>query len=415
MALREADDVNGSVLVVTSNFPRWKGDSVTPFVLHLVQGLQAVGWRVGVLAPHAEGAASHEIIDGVRVDRFRYMWPASGETVCYGGGALVNLRQNRRDLAKLPALIAAEWLATARRVRKDYDLINSHWILPQGFVAGFMPRRIPNVVTAHGGDVFGLQGRALAAAKRVALQRADAVTCNSSVTEAAVHEIAPAISTTRIPMGIDVSRTADPDQVRALRERFRRSDGPLLVFVGRLVDEKGIADFLTALAHLATRRPDATGLVVGEGQDRADAEKMAVDLGIAERVHFVGWVESAEVPSYIAAGDVFVAPSRRGPDGWIEAQGLSVIEAAALGVPVVAAACGGVVDTIEDGVSGLLVPERAPAAIAEAVERYLDDDDLRRRVAVNGPRVARERFSLEATAAAFSSLFREVLNRRATA
>src|SRR6185437_6645666 len=84
---------NGSVLVVTSNFPRWKGDSVTPFVLHLVQGLQAVGWRVGVLAPHAEGAAIHEIIDGVRVDRFRYMWPASQETVCYGGGALVNLRQ----------------------------------------------------------------------------------------------------------------------------------------------------------------------------------------------------------------------------------------------------------------------------------------------------------------------------------
>jgi glycosyltransferase involved in cell wall biosynthesis len=399
------------VLVVTSNFPRWKGDSVTPFVLHLAQGLQAVGWRVGVLAPHAEGAASHEIIDGVRVDRFRYMWPASAETVCYGGGALVNLRQNRRDLAKLPPLIAAEWMATTRHA-KSYDLINSHWILPQGLVAGFVPRRIPNVVTAHGGDVFGLQGRALAAAKRVALQRADAVTCNSSVTEAAVHGIAPAISTNRIPMGIDVSRSADPDRVHALRARFRRGVGPLLVFVGRLVDEKGIEDFLAALAQLAARRPDATGLVVGEGQDRADAEKLAVDLGIAERVHFVGWADAAEVPSYIAAGDVFVAPSRRGPDGWIEAQGLSVIEAAALGVPVVAAACGGVVDTIEDGVSGLLVPERAPAAIAEAVERYLDDDDLRGRVAVNGPRVARERFSLEATAAAFSALFREVLDRR---
>jgi glycosyltransferase involved in cell wall biosynthesis len=341
------------------------------------------------------------------------MWPASGETVCYGGGALVNLRQNRRDLAKLPALIAAEWLATTRHA-KNYDLINSHWILPQGLVAGFVPRRIPNVVTAHGGDVFGLQGRALAAAKRVALQRADAVTCNSSVTEAAVLGIAPSISTNRIPMGIDVSRSADPDQVRALRARFRRGDGPLLVFVGRLIDEKGIEDFLTALAQLTARRPDATGLVVGEGQDRADAEKQAVDLGIAERVHFVGWADSAEVPSYIAAGDVFVAPSRRGPDGWIEAQGLSVIEAAALGVPVVAAACGGVVDTIEDGVSGLLVPERAPAAIAEAVERYLDDDDLRGRVAVNGPRVARERFSHEATVAAFSALFREVLNRRGT-
>jgi phosphatidylinositol alpha-1,6-mannosyltransferase len=413
VAHREKEhDVTGSVLVVTSNFPRWQGDSVTPFVLHLVQGLQSVGWRVGVLAPHAEGAASHEIIDGVRVDRFRYMWPSSQETVCYGGGALVNLRQNRRNVAKLPALIAAEWLATARHARRDYDLINSHWILPQGLVAGFMPRRIPNVITAHGGDVFGLQGRALAGAKRVALRRADTVTCNSSVTENAVRRIAPGISTKRIPMGIDVSRVPNPDLVSALRARYRRADGPLLVFVGRLVEEKGFADFLAALARVAILRPDATGLVVGDGQDRANAEQLAVDLGIGERVHFTGWVESAEVPSYIAAGDVFLAPSRRGPDGWIEAQGLSVVEAMALGVPVVASACGGIVDTVEHGVSGALVPERAPEAIAAAVERYLTDEGLRNRVAVNGRRVARDRFSLEATAAAFDSLFREVLTRR---
>jgi glycosyltransferase involved in cell wall biosynthesis len=213
-------------------------------------------------------------------------------------------------------------------------------------------------------------------------------------------------------MGIDVTRVPDPDLVSALRERFRRTNGPLLVFVGRLVEEKGYADFLAALARVATHRPDATGLVVGDGQDRAHAERLAIDLGIAERVRFTGWVESAEVPSYIAAGDVFLAPSRRGPDGWIEAQGLSIVEAMALGTPVVAAACGGIVDTIDDGVSGLLVPERAPEAIAAAVERYLTDDDLRRRAVANGHRVATDRFSIEATATAFDALFREVLTRR---
>jgi glycosyltransferase involved in cell wall biosynthesis len=214
-------------------------------------------------------------------------------------------------------------------------------------------------------------------------------------------------------MGINVTRVPDPDLVSALRERFRRTDGPLLVFVGRLVEEKGYADFLAALARVATHRPDATGLVVGDGQDREHAERLAIDLGIAERVRFTGWVESAEVPSYIAAGDVFVAPSRRGPDGWIEAQGLSIVEAMALGTPVVAAACGGIVDTIEDGVSGLLVPERAPEAVAAAVERYLTDADLRSRAVVNGHRVATDRFSIEATATAFDALFREVLARRA--
>ena len=330
-----------------------------------------------MLAPHAAGAAVDERIEGVRVSRFRYLWPASQETVCYGGGALVNLRQNRSNIAKLPALIAAEWLATARHVRKDYDLINSHWILPQGLVAGFMPRRIPNVVTAHGGDVFGLQGGVLAKAKRVALRRADAVTCNSSVTESAVHEIAPGVSTRRIPMGVDVTRVPDPAVVAELRSRHRRNDGPLLVFVGRLVDEKGFADFLAAIAELAPRRKDVTGLVVGDGQDRAVAERLARELGIADRVHFAGWVDPADVPSHVAAADVFLAPSRRGSDGWVEAQGLSIIEAMALGVPVVASASGGIVDTIDDGESGLLVPERSPDAIALAVERYLDDAALR--------------------------------------
>ena len=81
------------VLCVTSNFPRWEGDSTTPFVLHLAEDLQALGWEVDVLAPHAPSAARHEVLDGVSVDRFRYLWPENRETVCYQGGALINLKQ----------------------------------------------------------------------------------------------------------------------------------------------------------------------------------------------------------------------------------------------------------------------------------------------------------------------------------
>jgi glycosyltransferase involved in cell wall biosynthesis len=212
-------------------------------------------------------------------------------------------------------------------------------------------------------------------------------------------------------MGVDVTRSPDPDLRASLRLRFRAGDGPLLVFAGRLVEEKGYADFLRALACVSSRRPDVSGLVVGDGQDRGAAERLARDLGVADRVHFAGWVESTEMPSYMAAGDVFVAPSRRAPDGWIEAQGLSVIEAMAVGVPVVASACGGIVDTIDDGISGLLVPERAPEALADAIERLVVDGDLRDRIVIEGRRVARDRFSLEATAGAFAALFRDVLDR----
>lgn len=75
------------ILCVTSNFPRWAGDSTTPFVLHLAQDLQEYGWTVDVLAPHAPGAAKKEELGGVSVKRFRYFWPEASENICYQGGA----------------------------------------------------------------------------------------------------------------------------------------------------------------------------------------------------------------------------------------------------------------------------------------------------------------------------------------
>lgn len=87
----------GRILVVTSNFPRWQGDSTTPFVLHLAQDLQNLGWHVDVLAPHSPGSARREVIEGVTAERFRYLWPTRLQTVCYQGGALINLRLSPRS------------------------------------------------------------------------------------------------------------------------------------------------------------------------------------------------------------------------------------------------------------------------------------------------------------------------------
>src|SRR5215211_5643100 len=157
----------GRVLCVTSNLPRWAGDSTTPFVLHLAADLAALGWEVEALAPHAEGAATSEVLEGVPVHRFRYLWTDAAQTVCYSGGALVNLRRSPANRFKLPALVAAEWAALTRRGGSGrYDLVHAHWVLPQGLVATVPRRRVPVVVTAHGGDVFGLRGRVLARAKR---------------------------------------------------------------------------------------------------------------------------------------------------------------------------------------------------------------------------------------------------------
>ncbi len=410
-----APAVRGSVLIVTSNFPRWEGDTTTPFVLHLAQDLLAIGWQVGVLAPHAPGCRRREILGGIEVERFRYFWPSILQTLCYQGGALVNLRKRPSKALQVPAFVLAEWLALRQRLASgQYDLLNSHWILPQGFTGALAAGSlgVPHVATIHGGDVFALRGRVLNAFKRFALQRADAVTVNSGATAAAVAEIAPDLAGVhRIPMG--VSNTA-PGPKANLRRTYRRGTAPCLIFVGRVVEEKGVADLIRAVALLAPDLPDVSAAIVGEGPDRPAMEHLAQDLGVAERVTFTGWVEPSDVPAYLAAADIFVGPSRTASDGWVEAQGLTFLEAMLAGIPVIATRIGGIVDSVRHEETGLLVEEAAPEEIAEAVKRIAWDSELAAHLRRNGESLVRRQFTREVSAKAFSELFSKQLrcNRR---
>lgn len=401
------------ILCVTSNFPRWEGDSTTPFVLHLAEDLQALGWKVDVLAPHAVSAVSHEVIGGVNVNRFRYFWPTSWETVCYQGGALINLKQNRMNYLKLPALIFFEWAAIMKRLmRGEYDLLHSHWILPQGFtgVLAAKPFGIPHVITVHGSDAFALQGKVLSGFKRFSLSGADAVTVNSSATKKQVLCIAPRIPEPRlIPMGIS---TVEPSRKRTadLRSEYREGNGPLLIFVGRLVYGKGVADVLHAVAEIKNRLPDVKALIVGDGQMRGDLEKTADRLNVANRVIFTGWVEPSDVPNYLAAADIFVGPSKLSPDGSIEAQGLTFLEAMAAGTVVIATAIGGIIDSITNEETGLLVPVDSPKAIAESIIRLEEDGTLKNDLIMNAKKVLNQ-FTRETSASRFSDLFEEQVEK----
>lgn len=402
--------------MVTSNFPRWPGDSTTPFILHLAQDLSQLGWDVQVLAPHAPGARVAESMGGVPVTRFRYLWPESLQTVCYQGGALVNLRRDRRNFLKLPFLVASEWAAVmSRLLRFRPDLVHSHWLLPQGLTSGLAARtlRIPHVATVHGGDVFALNGTVMRGCKKLALMLSDAVTVNSSATSQAVTQLASLHEKLiRIPMGASGLDCPDEATHRDLRARHRRGDGPLLAFVGRLVEEKGVADLLHAVAMLAPTLPHVTAVIVGDGPELLALKRLATDLGIVDRIGFAGWIPAAEVPCYLRAADVFVGPSKHAADGWIEAQGLTFIEAMLAGTPVIATACGGIIDAVRHESTGLLIRENMPNDIADAVRRLAQDPVLRKRLRENARALAGREFTREASARAFSSLFDSVLAKR---
>ncbi len=187
--------------------------------------------------------------------------------------------------------------------------------------------------------------------------------------EILAFEIAPDERIVEIPLGIDLSQFLDPPRGRLRGELGLAPSAPLVGIIARLVPIKGVDVFLAAAARLASARPAATFVVVGDGVQRDSLAAHAASLGIADRVRFLGW--RADLPEIYADLDVVVLTSRN------EGTPLSVIEALTTERAVVATAVGGVPDVIDSPGIGSLVPPEDPDAVAAAIARLLDDPALR--------------------------------------
>ena len=164
---------------------------------------------------------------------------------------------------------------------------------------------------------------------------------------------------------------------------------PLIGFVGTVLPEKGWPDFVSVLAKVSAAEPAARLLVVGSVTPayRGALEAQARELGVAQKIVWAG--ERADIPKVLSAVDIFVSLSRQ------ETFGLSILEAMAAGIPVVATAVGGVPEVVRDGETGLLVPPEDRDAMAGAIVALLGDDHRRRQLGQSGQRDARERFAAE--------------------
>jgi len=207
-----------------------------------------------------------------------------------------------------------------------------------------------------------------------------------------------------IPNGVDLARFAGPASPSTLRRDFGiPADAPLLGVIARLEPEKGHRHLLDAMPAIMRAAPDARLVIVGEGSQADALRAHARRLRIAGAVVFTG--RRDDVSALTADLTIAVLPSLR------EAQGISILEAMARRVPVVASAVGGIPEVITDGVDGLLVPPAQPAALAGAVVRLLRDAGLRRRIGEAGHATVRDRFSIDAQVRRIEAVYDEELAR----
>ena len=259
--------------------------------------------------------------------------------------------------------------------------------LPEG-VAALINRRFggaPYMCWTHGEDLASAwTSRELTLLVRRVYTAASMAIANSRNTAdmLASAGVEPARIVTVYP-GVDAHRFKPDAPIDALRERFAAKPGKMLLSVGRLQRRKGHDLAIQAVGQLVTTDPQLQYVIVGEGEERSRLEGMARECGIANRVHFVGEVSPASLPSYFAACDVFVLPNRI-DNGDIEGFGIVFLEAASSGKPVIGGNSGGVPEAVGDGKTGLLVSGTDVTQLVEALRRLLDDAELRSRLGKAG-------------------------------
>ena len=377
-------------LFVTHAFPRHPGDAAGSFVLALAQAVSSRGVTVDVLAPSAPGVAAEEVIDGIRVHRYRYA-PASWETLAYVGTMAEQVSASWRGKLTLLMMLRAGRRAVHRLLGEGrYDLVHGHWWFPSGLMAD--SRGVPLIVTMHGSDVRLARGRIarrlfarVSARARSMAAVSGWLACRASeALDGRVVETAPMPAATHL---------FTPD-----RAVVRASDR--MLFVGRLNAQKGLGDLLQALA--AARQQWSLD-VVGDGADGPMLKQRATELGVADRVRWHGHLAQPALVSFYLGATAVVIPSID------EGLGLVGVEASLCETPVIGYASGGLTDVVRDGETGWLVPAGDVAALSHAVDGAVERPETARRAGQAARPYVLARYAPEAVGARYRAMYDALL------
>ncbi|MDR2636753.1 MAG: glycosyltransferase [Zoogloeaceae bacterium] len=307
------------------------------------------------------------------------------------------------SLALSPGLV---WEAWRQHRKKPFDLIHLHFPDPMSHLASLaIPARVPRVITWHADIVRQQcllkpyrpwQNRILRQARALIVATPEHLRNSPTLSSLPVRDKVHVI-----PFGFDLERFAAP---RAEAADIRAAHpGKLIFALGRHVAYKGFDILIQAMARLdaGTRL-----LLGGEGPLSGALKRLAADLGLADRISFLGLIPDAQLPAYYQACDVFCLPSTTPA----EAFGIVQIEAMAAGRPVVGSRLGNGVDFVNrDGVTGLTVPPGNVEALADALSLLLNDEARRHDLGGRAQEWARAEFGRETMGARTLALYRSVL------
>jgi len=375
--------MNKHILVISSVYPQNAEGNHGAFVREAILRCQSTETTFSVFAPAYEGSISY-MLDGIKVHRFRYCFKRFKNLVRDGAPTKLQKQPLYLLAAALYILLGTIQLFLVCCKEKP-ALLHVHWAFPHGLMA-FPASKIlgiPMVFSFHGAELLlANKFRFVSTILRWLTPQAKSVTANSSFTLGLVRKIYSG-AVTVIPYGLTIE--AKPPK--------QRSEGeiPQLLFVGRLDERKGLRYLLEALILILKQQPVCLR-VVGKGILETEIKSQCHALGLDKVVDFLGFVSKEELADAYACCDIFVLPAIVDSKGDTEGLGIVMIEALAHEKPVIASAVGGIGDVIRSGVTGLLVPEKNPHALAAAILKLLADPNLAQQLGRQGLQDVQVRF-----------------------
>jgi L-malate glycosyltransferase len=353
----------------------------------LLPHLEARGVAVTVLTRGVRGTPRRERLGDAEIRRGLIGGRSSAASAAYTLGSLAHI--------------------ALRRGR--YDLVHAHGALSEGMIAlgaerlG-MPGLVKVLLAGSEGDFEVLAGRFAGRWRTRSLARRAWFAATSAAVQAELEGLGvPPSRIFAIPNGVDIHTYRPPSPGERVQLRFRlglEPAAPLALFIGRLVPRKRVA---TAIRAIAQARTQIRLVVVGEGPERSNLERIAREHGLAERVSFTGAVPN--VADYLRAADFFVLPS--------QSEGLSnaLLEAMACGLSCLAPPVSGV-DELFAGGRGIVVASEEAEAWGRALERLAADPEQSRRLGARARELVCADFTLERTADRLVAAYRAMLSRR---
>jgi glycosyltransferase involved in cell wall biosynthesis len=391
------------ILVVSTAFPRHADDPTVKWLAETIRRLRARGYDISVFTSAYLGGGNSEL-DGIPIHRFRYMF-APWENLTHEESAPDRMRRSLFYRLLPGAYVLCGSLAMWRLQRRErYDIVHVHWPLPHavfGWVARAAHRRTRIIMQFYSIELRWVRHRLplLAGFIRRAITSADRVVAISTSTAREIEQAVPGTPVEVIPYAVEMPAAGATVE----------SDRSTILFVGRLVERKGVGYLIDAVAQLPAAIP-ARLVVIGDGPDRVSLEARARASGSVHPIEFRGWVTPTALDEAYRSATVFALPAVVDERGDTEGLGMVLLEAMSYHVPVVTTALGGITDIVQDGENGLIVPPNDAAALSAALARLVTDRDMVRRLGVGALQVIERRFSWPRIIDQFAAIYDALSN-----